>query len=371
MKGRPAGVLRGAAIAVHVIASVAVSRTASAEVTCDYRRADATVVVHLERLHGAWMRLAGSSGEIRMYRPLERIDCGAATVANTRRIVVHGGASGASFGVDNAGTGGAFPSSISFDVLEAAAVSIRGTDGHDIYVVHPHRIDTGRAEVRLPPSVQLSISGGGGDDRIDARAKARTFMSARGGPGDDRIVGGPGPDGLEGGRGTDILVSARHDRSDIATDSLWGEAGDDRLIGGAGADVMEGGPGSDVMQGGPGKDSATWAHELSGVMADVAGGTVISGTDVDTIASIEEFMLTTYDDEFTGGPNGEVVRAWFGNDVISGSAGGDRLIGGEGDDTLAGGSGEDRLRGNGGTDSADGGDDVDVCAAETVVNCES
>jgi hypothetical protein len=369
--GRPTGSLRGAAIAVVVIASVAVAPTASAEVTCDYRRADATVVVHLERLHAAWMRLAGDGGEITMYRPLERIDCGAATVANTRRIVVHGGAAGASFGVDNAGTGGPFPSTISFDVLEAAAVSIRGTDAPDHYVVHRHRIDTGRAEVRLPPSVQLSISGGAGDDRIDARAKARTFMSAQGGPGADLIVGGPGPDGLEGGRGADILVSARHDRRDIATDSLWGEGGDDRLVGGAGSDVMEGGPGSDVMQGGPGNDSATWAHQLSAVTVDPAAGSVVGSSDVDTISSIEDFMLTTYDDEFVGGPNGEVVRAWFGHDAISGGAGGDRLIGGEGDDTLAGGSGDDRLRGNGGIDSADGGDDVDVCAAETVANCEN
>jgi hypothetical protein len=370
MKDRPTGALR-AAIAVLVIASVAVAPTASAEVTCDYRRADATVVVHLERLHGAWMRLAGGGGEIRMYRPLGRIDCGAATVANTRRIVVHGGASGASFGVDNAGTGGPFPSSISFDILEAAAVSIRGTDGPDHYVVRPHRIDTGRAEVHLPPSAQLSISGGAGNDRIDARAKARTFMSAQGGPGGDLIVGGPGPDGLEGGRGADILISVLHDRSDVASDSLWGEAGDDRLVGGAGADVMEGGPGSDALRGGPGRDSATWAHQLSAVTVDPVGGTVIGSTDGDTISSIEEFMLTAYDDEFVGGPNGEVVRAWFGHDVISGGAGGDRLIGGGGDDTLTGDSGDDRLRGNGGTDSADGGDDVDACAAESLANCES
>jgi Ca2+-binding RTX toxin-like protein len=370
MRRSPRGVAGIIVALALVVASVAPAEVARAAVTCEYRAKDDTVIVHLERLHYAWMRLAGPFGEIRMYRPLERIDCGRATVANTRRVVVHGGALGGTFGVDNAGTGGPFPDSLTFDVQEAAVVSIKGSDRSDRYLVHQRRIEMDGTPVRIPLTAQVSIKGGAGDDRIDAHDKARTFMSVQGGPGGDRIVGGQGHDGLEGGRGDDVLMSSRPGADQRGSDYLWGDVGDDQLVGGSGRDVLDGGLGSDVLVGGSGKDLATWGRVPSSVDADLSTGTVAQGVDIDEVTSIEVFELTSYGDRFVGGARSEIVHGFFGSDVMSGGPGDDRIHGDQGDDTLSGETGDDTLNGNAGADAADGGDDIDACKAETVSNCE-
>jgi hypothetical protein len=352
-----------------VAATLLTATPSSAEVRCEYLRSDQTVEVHLERQRVWWMRLA-DRGEIRMYGPRIRIDCGRATVSNTRRVVVHGGAFGATFGLDNRGSGGPFPSSISIEVVKAAGLAIDGSVDPDRYVVHRDWIDTGGATVRFPRSANVFISGGPGNDLIDARAKATGFMRIRGGLDDDRLLGGRGHDGIEGGRGDDTLISAPHGHGADAKDYLWGGGGDDVLSGGEGPDVLDGGQGSDQLRGGTGKDSSTWVHEFGAVAVDVPTGTVVGAEDTDTVHTVEDFRLTSYGDIFKGGSRDEIVRGNFGADSIMGEQGDDRLIGAQGDDDLDGGLGDDSIHGNQGNDAADGNEGIDICAAETITDCE-
>ena len=108
------------------------------------------------------------------------------------------------------------------------------------------------------------------------------------------------------------------------------------------------------------------AGQNGGVLQDFivdAGGTttdfsvlnttdvIAEETEVDTLVSIENVILSNNDDVFNPAA---------GTQIVDGGAGDDVLFGGAGNDTLTGGAGDDLIAGGGGTDILDGGDGVDT-----------
>lgn len=178
----------------------------------------------------------------------------------------------------------------------------------------------------------------GGNDTVDA------------GDGNDTLCLGPGDNIGNGGRGRD---------------KIFGEEDNDTLNGEQGIDRVEGGPGDNEING-------------SG------GGDLLNGDDGD-----DRIYGSKGKDRINGGDGNDVLYGMDRADTINGDAGRDRIIGGQssdilnggdgpdnmfgniGNDTLNGGAGNDRLNGGAGpADTADGGDDFDVCVAETELNCE-
>jgi Ca2+-binding RTX toxin-like protein len=86
----------------------------------------------------------------------------------------------------------------------------------------------------------LKLSGGLGDNVLDAARFISGPVTLDGGAGDDRLIGGLNSDVLIGG---------------VGDDALNGNRGDDTLLGGEGDDALDGGPGTDVGDGGPGNDT--------------------------------------------------------------------------------------------------------------------
>ena len=122
----------------------------------------------------------------------------------------------------------------------------------------------------------LAVSGGAGDDTIDASSivqstGASIFLS--GGDGNDVIRGSQGADTINGGSGDDFID---------------GNRGIDVLLGGGGADTFQWDPGdgSDTIDGGSGSDTLQFngsnAGEKIGLAAG-AGGHAILSRDVATI----------------------------------------------------------------------------------------
>lgn len=85
---------------------------------------------------------------------------------------------------------------------------------------------------------------------------------------------------------------------------------------------------------------------------DLEQGTARHPGGRDTIAAVEDITGTPFVDVLLGSSEDNVIHAWGSDDRIDGRAG------------------DDRLFGQGGTDEVDGGDDDDICHAETMRNCE-
>jgi Ca2+-binding RTX toxin-like protein len=285
--------------------------------------------------------------------------------------------------------------------------NVTGTDGADNIEVTPTTIAFEGGDVDGYTSIEfLQVSGGDGDDVLDARSLA-TRIVLNGGLGSDHVYGGAGNDSLFGddflgGAGNDVVEGGQGD------DGVTGGAGDDELDGGAGndslsgddfqalvggADTVRGGAGDDSLDGGPGNDqlvgdAGTDRASFLGTEGDdtlVATATTvfIVGGPVDGYASIESLEVSgaggndvldaravatpislnggTGDDELHGGSAGDDLSGddFFGDagdDLLDGGAGDDNLFGGPGHDEAVGGPGTDRVSFAGG----DGADTLDV-----------
>ncbi len=179
-----------------------------------------------------------------------------------------------------------------------------------------------------------TISGGDGDDSIWGRAGNDTLKGDGGADtlygedGDDLLEGGEGGDTLSGGNGIDRLFGgAGADRlsGDAGNDSLSGDDGDDTLIGGIGNDNLDGGAGIDTVD--YGSATAAWTINLS-----AASSQATSGTEVDTIANVENVT--------TGGGADTIVGTLVAN-VLKSGGNDDRITGGGGNDMIDGGAGTD------------------------------
>ena len=157
------------------------------------------------------------------------------------------------------------------------------------------------------------LSGGAGDDILDARA---------------------GTDTLDGGTGDDVL------RAGIGADTLNGGEGDDRLWGSNDSDTMAGGAGDDIYY---------VIGTGTSVTEDVGGGR-------DTLVISRNYTLAA-------GLEIEVLRPAYYSDtelILTGNEFDNYLVGGRRNDTLVGGAGFDRLDGGGGANVLTGGAGADI-----------
>ena len=246
------------------------------------------------------------------------------------------------------------------------------------------------------------IDAGGGDDEIHFGTDASTFDTVTGGEGEDRLVadvdnaviaigktGTLNPNALFGvetidgndklnvqirlssGSTLDLgtvavtgiakIVGASGNETIIGSagdDIIEGGLGNDMLTGGVGDDRLAGGGGIDVLNGGLGSDTADFTGITAAITVDVDAQTV-SGTTV-TIASIENVIGGSGNDNLTGSDSDNLLIGGLGNDVLAGGDGDDVLRGEDGTDLLRGGTGDDILIGGVGIDEFFGGEGIDI-----------
>jgi Ca2+-binding RTX toxin-like protein len=201
--------------------------------------------------------------------------------------------------------------------------------------------DVVRAVVEPGATASFSLSGGSGDDHLQAAAQG-SFLD--GGPGADTLEGGPGGDSLMGGPGSDTLT---------------GGGGNDSIT----PDDDAAPPASDVVDGGPGSDTVSYAGRTTPVDVDLErpGGNGGPGEN-DTIRGIENVTSGGGSDHLRGDEQANVLSSTGSgqdrpgqHDVVEGRGGDDRIDGSSGADVLSGGSGGDEISGNGGADTLRGG----------------
>lgn len=226
------------------------------------------------------------------------------------------------------------------------------------------------------------LTGGAGNNRIDASAFTGP-TTLEGGDGNDVLIGGShndkildtgsGNDRLEGNAGSDILIAGR------GRDTALGGDGNDFVLGNGGSgDQLSGGTGADVINGGGGNDILFETFDTDLKLRD----TRLIGADIDKLIGIEQARLfggpsanvfdmgrfsgrtVLYgmggDDFLIGGKTGDVIFAGDGNDSVLGRAGNDTIFGEAGDDTLKGDGGNDSISGGLGNDGITGRTDDDT-----------
>lgn len=170
---------------------------------------------------------------------------------------------------------------------------------------------------------QVNLTGGAGDNDIDASGFTTGVVVLDGGAGNDSLSGGANADTLLGG------------------------IGNDALDGGGGNDVLDGGAGTDSVTGGAGTDTVR-ATGVGITITDTA--LTINGAAPDSLSSVERAELTG-----TAGNDTITATNFSGQAVQDGLDGDDRLLGGAGNDHLDGGDGNDELDGGPGSDTMAGG----------------
>jgi Ca2+-binding RTX toxin-like protein len=233
-------------------------------------------------------------------------------------------------------------------------------DGTDIYNGGPgiDTVDnsTRTAALRLTADGVADDGEAGENDNIGA-----DIEQILGGAGNDTIIGSPGNDTLQGNDGNDTVDGS------VGDDVLGGGSGNDTLAGGAGNDSISGGTGADTVQGGAGDDTI-----FSGFLdddPDVVGGG--AGTDLADYSGANDAVNVSLDGASNDGVAGEDdnvgvdvedIKGSGKADTLTGSAAANELDGGDGNDTLSGLAGADGLDGGRGADTLDGGAGIDALA---------
>ncbi|HEV2293121.1 MAG TPA: hypothetical protein VGR35_04650 [Tepidisphaeraceae bacterium] len=204
--------------------------------------------------------------------------------------------------------------------IGAGTLTVRGTGGNDSIRLRT-RGDR-RIEVTVNDLVEsvaaanvvtIHVTGGGGDDWIDARELGILKRD-----------GFDFPVTIEGGDGNDIIAGSD------GRDRIRGEFGNDRIDGGGGDDSLSGNANHDRVHGGTGND----------VIFGAGGIDVLVG-DAD-------------DDEIYAGDHNDLIYGSLGNDFLNGEGGNEKMFGEEGNDQLFGGAGHDTLDGGVGSDNLAG-----------------
>ena len=231
-------------------------------------------------------------------------------------------------------------------------------------------------------SIENAI-GGTGNDSITGDS---TVNRLSGGDGNDTLDGGDGADHLIGGANTDTasyassavglsasLSNPSNNTGYAAGDSyesienLTGSSYADNLEGDGNANLISGGAGndrliasvgaSDTLDGGENTDTADYSALSSAVTVSLdngngSGSAVVSGSQTDTLISIENVMGGGANDTIIGDSGINVLTGGAGNDSLSGGVGNDTLSGGADNDVLEGGADADSLIGGAGNDTA-------------------
>ena len=193
---------------------------------------------------------------------------------------------------------------------------------------------------------QVAITGGPGNNRIDASSRTAGGVSLLGGGGNDTLIGTAFNDTLDGQGGNDSLVGNAGD------DVLFGGEGNDTLRGGLGNDSLTGALGNDVLAGEAGTD---WLVEDPSTTATLGTNLFLTNTALqgalgaDVLSSLERAVLTAA----VGSANNSFNATNFSGPVtLNGGAGNDTLTGGASSDVLTGGPGTNFLNGGpGGIDT--------------------
>lgn len=270
--------------------------------------------------------------------------CGAATMTNTRSVVVEEASAGDQiFVVDYLGgifaTGRSGTPGLDVDLGgdSGDSLRIRGQLTNDDMV-----LGTDGITVNTDSNLDIVYAG-----------VSSVYISL--GPGNDHFSAAGSP--TSGG----ALTSSVTVYGDEGNDTLRGGDGDDLLYGGAGNDTFDCGDsadGADDMSGGGGLDTVSYARRTSSVAVtvdDVADdGAPSEGDNVST--DIEVVTGGLGDDTLTGGAGAETLNGGPGADTIDGGLGDDVLNGGPGDDVFDCGTstdGADVISGGLGVDTAD------------------
>ncbi|KYC36879.1 hypothetical protein WA1_45295 [Scytonema hofmannii PCC 7110] len=243
---------------------------------------------------------------------------------------------------------------------------------------------------------QVMLSGGNGDNTLDASTFSLGTVwlygvagndTLKGSIKNDNLSGGTGNDIIDGGKGfdtlsesgdvnftltntqltglgSDVLNSIEQVRLTggisnntidasaftLGSVSLFGDAGNDILKGSLGNDTLSGGAGNDIIEGGNGTDTVSDAADTNFSLTN----TQLIGAGIDTLNSIEQASLT-------GGVSDNILDAsafTLGGVFLFGAAGNDTLKGTSSNDTLSGGAGNDIIEGGIGTDTVSDAADV-------------
>jgi len=227
----------------------------------------------------------------------------------------------------------------------------------------------------------VSISGGAGDDLIDARlSNPGIRISLSGGDGNDTFLIGSAQVAIDGGAGFNIVdASGATSGISLVTDGgsgnmdsayaqeiigsnyadyLWITGAGETAYGGGGDDTLVGVAGSHLF-GGAGNDT----YEISSSSVQITenpgeGADTVDATTSYTLGPNVENLTLENVDPYAGAamPSGPVQEDFSGtgnelDNIIVGNAGNNVLSGGAGNDTLTGGAGVDTLTGGTGNDT--------------------
>jgi Ca2+-binding RTX toxin-like protein len=199
--------------------------------------------------NGSRFRLFRDVGNVTMDTAgVERVDVNALGGADLITINDLSGADVGSVNADLAGSLGGTTGDGSVDQVVANGTA--AADAINISGDTPGVTVSGlRAQVAIKhqePTDQLTVSGSGGADSIDASALAANAIALTldGGAGDDTIAGGQGAETSLGGDGNDVIDGNK------GNDAAQLGSGDDLFIWdpGDGSDIVEGQDGSDTMR---------------------------------------------------------------------------------------------------------------------------
>ena len=269
---------------------------------------------------------------------------------------------------------------------ETNELSVQGTPGDD--VIRVQHTATGAVEVfangvRTRTNAEtdfvyyVTVSGGDGDDRLDAGRYLLGGVTLDGGAGDDVLTGGDGPDRLAGGPGNDHLhgnggedtylfgtavggpggapeVDVIIERAGVAQNTLDFSA----LAAGDGVVADLGATGAAEVRHADGSRIVNLAAGGAGAIGAVVGG---EGDDVITAHPTTGLFISGNggDDLLTGGDAYfNLIDGGAGNDTITGGTGGtggDQIDSGPGADLVNGGPGNDFIRSDYGGDTINAG----------------
>ncbi|BAY22680.1 hypothetical protein NIES2100_24430 [Calothrix sp. NIES-2100] len=228
---------------------------------------------------------------------------------------------------------------------------------------------------------RVTLTGGVGDNTLDASGFTIGSVYLYGGVGNDTLIGGSNIDYLNGQDGNDSLIAgagndtlyggAGNDSLDgsAGNDTLYGQDGNDSLIAGAGNDILYGGAGDDILDGGDGIDALSESADVNFTLTN----TQLVGLGSDSLSSIERVTLTGGVGDNTLDASGFTMGSVYlygsvGNDTLIGGSNIDYLYGQDGNDSLIAGAGNDILYGGLGDDILDGGDNIDSLSESANVN---
>jgi Ca2+-binding RTX toxin-like protein len=184
-----------------------------------------------------------------------------------------------------------------FAVLSNGILTITGASNSDSISVTDDAgsvvaIENGQSSSPFSGVMEVSITGGGGNDTI-SMAGIPIPAAISGGGGDDSIIGGARGDSLKGGGGNDTIGGAGGNdtinggsgmnslRGGAGNDSITGTGSDNTIVGGGGGDTILGGAGNNTLAGGPGNDSVVSGSGatllISGLGTDTLDGGNVTG----------------------------------------------------------------------------------------------